>query len=51
MGSKLGSAPKSLMEDKKMWYEYVGCNARRGERRGSIGDELEVEDYGGDGHD
>jgi hypothetical protein len=32
-----------------MKYEYGGCTTRREESRGSIGDDLEVEDYGGDG--
>jgi hypothetical protein len=38
------------MEDTKMRYGYGGCTTRREESRGSIGDKLEEEDYGGDGN-
>jgi hypothetical protein len=34
-----------------MRYGYGGCTTRREERRGIIGDEIEVEYYGGDGKD
>jgi hypothetical protein len=34
-----------------MWYGYGGCTIKWEESRGSIGDELEVEYYGGDGQD
>jgi hypothetical protein len=34
-----------------MRYGYGGCTTRQEESRGSIGDDIEVEYYGGDGKD
>jgi hypothetical protein len=51
IGYKMCSASKGLREDTKLLYGYGGCTTRREDNKEIIGENIEVEDYGGDGHD